>query len=66
MKPFFNKITAGLSTLVLIAITGAMAGIGLFVLALLAVFGLAATGLAFLAVPFLGRGQSEDAQAVPA
>ncbi len=55
MTTFFNKAAASLSSVVLFCIGGLIAGIGLSVVALLAMFGLAAAGLAMLAAPFVAR-----------
>ncbi len=60
MKTFFNKATAGLSGVVAICIGGVLAGIGLSVVALLAMFGLAAAGLILIAAPFVATPAPED------
>ncbi len=53
MTTLLNKAASTLSGVVLVCIGGLMAGLGLAVVALMAMFGLAAAGLALLAAPFV-------------
>lgn len=66
MKTLFDKAASTLSGVALVCIGGLMAAIGLSVVALLAMFGLAAAGLALLAAPFVAastRDRQEDDRA---
>ncbi len=57
MQDFLNKIIAGAAGAVLFLVGCVMAGIGLSVFMLLAMFGLVAIGLSLLAAPFLALAQ---------
>ncbi len=59
MKTLLNKTASTLSGAVLFCIGGLMAGIGLTVIVLLAMFGLAAAGLAILAAPFVASARPD-------
>ena len=65
MKAFFSKITSTAASAVLVLIGLAMAGLGLTVVGVLALFAMAAVGLAILAAPFVKAGV-EDAREVEA
>jgi len=52
MKSIFNKTASFAAAAVALVIGGAMAGLGLAMLAVLAMFALAVVGLALLAAPF--------------
>ena len=65
MTTLFTKATTLLSGTVLFLVGAAAAGLGLMVLALLALFGLAAMGFAALAAPFL-RQTATGPDAAPA
>ena len=53
MKTIFNKVTSTAAGAVALLVGCAMAGLGMTVIALLAMFALAVVGLAFLASPFV-------------
>ncbi len=59
MKTVLAKITSAAAAAVALFVGCALAGLGLVVMALLAMFALAATGLALLAAPFMPK-PSED------
>ena len=66
MKAFLNQAAATAAGVVLFCVGCLMAGLGLTVMALLALFALAATGLAILAAPFVSlaaKGAAEDERA---
>lgn len=65
MKPFLNKVSSTVAGAVVVLVGCAMAGLGLTVMAFLAIFALAAFGLAILAKPFLDMSErnAEDVQA---
>ncbi len=60
MKTLANKITSGLAGAVVLLVGGAMAGLGLAVIAFLALFALAAIGLALLAKPFVAMADTAE------
>ncbi|WP_434054920.1 MAG: hypothetical protein RDA78_08655 [Roseibium sp.] len=55
MKTFMTKVTSAAAAAVALFVGCALAGLGLVVMALLAMFALAATGLALLAAPFMPK-----------
>ena len=61
MTTLLDKAASTLSGVALFCIGALMAGIGLSVVALLAMFGLAAAGLALLAAPFVASADPERA-----
>ena len=65
MTTFLKKASATVSGAVLFCIGCAMAGIGLSVIMLLALFGLAAAGLALLAAPFVTQTDADQPDAEP-
>ncbi len=65
MKNLTQSITSIAATVVLFCVGGVMAGIGLAVVATLAVFALALAGLTILAAPFVGVVQDRAADAAP-
>ncbi len=66
MKAFLNQAASTAAGIVLFVVGCVMAGLGLSVMALLALFALAAAGLAILAAPFVSlaaKGAASDAPA---
>ena len=72
MKSLLNKVASTVAGVVLFCLGCVMAGLGLSVVALLAMFAMAAAGLAILASPFITLTEQnphftvEDEEAVPA
>lgn len=66
MKTFFEKISARVAAIVVLLVGAVMAGLGLTVIALLAMFGLAVAGLAFVVAPFVAHAvkQAEEGETV--
>ena len=62
MKKKLNQIASGAAGAVLFLVGCVMAGIGLSVAVLLAMFALAAVGLAILASPFLALAQNAETE----
>lgn len=60
MTDFFNKMTSILAGAVVLLVGGALAGLGLVVLALLAMGGMIALGLGLLAAPFVTKLAEEE------
>lgn len=63
MTNLITKATTALSSVVLFCLGGVVAGLGLGVIALLALFALAIAGIAFLAAPFVALAQPRTADA---
>ncbi len=61
MKPLINKAASTASGVALFAIGCVMAGLGLATMSLLALFALAAVGIALLAAPFVAIAQADKA-----
>ncbi len=59
MKDLPKKVASTVSGIVLFCVGCAMAGLGLTVIAFLAMFAIAAAGLAVLAAPFVALAQPE-------
>lgn len=57
MQNLINKTTSTVAGVVLFCVGAAMAGLGLAVVAMLAMFALAVTALALLAAPFVSMAQ---------
>lgn len=53
MKNLFNKLTSTVAAAIVVFIGAVMAGLGLTVVAVLAMFALAVLGLAVIAAPFV-------------
>ena len=62
MNTLINKTTSALSSVVLFACGCVMAGLGLAVVGVLAVFAFAAIGLALLASPFVALAQAPQSE----
>lgn len=60
MKDLLNKTTSAIAGVALFCFGCMMAGIGLFVVMLLALFAMAAAGLAILATPFVAMAQQGE------
>lgn len=58
MTKLFNKVSHAISGAILFVLGCAMAGLGLMVMGFLALFALAAMGLAVIAAPFVAMAQS--------
>lgn len=59
MKTFMTKVTSAAAAAVALFVGCALAGLGLVVMALLAIFALAATGLAMIAAPFMPKPEED-------
>lgn len=63
MTNLTNKITSGLSTIVLAILGAVMVGLGFAFLGMLTLFALIGVGVALLAAPFVKMAPSEDMEA---
>jgi membrane protein implicated in regulation of membrane protease activity len=66
MKDLFTKITSGAAGFAVLFVGLAMAGLGLTVMAMFAMFALAAIGLALVVRPFMAATTSDSADKQPA
>ena len=60
MKPLINKAASLVTGTVLFALSCVMAGLGLAVMSVLALFALSVVGLALLAAPFVASAQNGE------
>lgn len=60
MKSFFKKLTSTAAATIVVFIGCVMAGLGMTVIAVLAMFALAVFGLAIIASPFVQMPQSDE------
>ncbi|MFN3129546.1 hypothetical protein [Roseibium sp.] len=65
MKSILEKTTATFAGAIVVLVGCVMAGLGFTVIAFLAMFALAAYGLALIAAPFLAMAQKQPEQSEP-
>lgn len=62
MKNLINKATSAVSGVLLFAFGGLMVGLGIATMGMLALFALAALGIAILAAPFVALAQNPQSE----
>lgn len=65
MKSLMTKASNAASSLALLVFGGVLAGLGLAMMGVLALFAFAALGVALIAAPFMALSQTSDAEEQP-